>query len=124
MRQSLAMSTSMAMSTSIPARQAFFLGCGQALAWLLLILVEQLVEKWAGVIHYESDAGLKGLWNGFTLCGSALILVLGVTLWGRWSCLRIRSLCFLLLGWIAAAVVIVPPALYFMVSGIVVAGAG
>ncbi|MEO8154513.1 MAG: hypothetical protein ABI605_15690 [Rhizobacter sp.] len=86
--------------------RALLLGCAQAVAWVLLMIVEQLLEQWAGVKHYESDVGPTGWWYGLLVGTLLFVLVLGLTLHGRRQYIKARPLALLLLGWVATAVIL------------------
>jgi hypothetical protein len=85
--------------------RAFLLGCAQAVAWFLLMILERLVEEWLGIVHYEGDAGLSSF-GYFVLFGSVFFaLILGVTRMILPPYFKARPVTFLLLGWVAGVVV-------------------
>jgi hypothetical protein len=85
--------------------RAFLLGCGQALAWLLLMIVDQLVEGWVSAKH-------------IVLVGSLLfLLVLALTLSGHRQYIKARPLALLLLGWVATGVMLFLLLLWLRLAG-------
>jgi hypothetical protein len=108
-------------------QRSFVLGCGLAVVWLVLLFGSQLLEQWAGVVHYHSDPGPSGGQRAALIGGAAFFVLFGLSLLADRRLRNARAAGALLLGWVAMLVLLCAAVLLLFKyggAGIVPVGAG